>query len=38
MKQDEFQTHCAEVEHSDDFDYACDEVEVEELVASAADD
>jgi ubiquitin thioesterase OTU1 len=34
----EFQTHCAEVEHSEDFCYECDEIEVIEMVENALDD
>ena len=33
-----FQAHAEAVEHGDDWGYGCEEVEVEELVASATDD
>jgi hypothetical protein len=33
----DFQIHCEEAEHSDEFDYSCEEVEIEELVESRDD-
>ena len=34
----EFQEHCGEVEHDDDFAYDCEEIEVTETVEDAGDD
>jgi hypothetical protein len=37
LNAEEFQAHCAEVEHDDDFCYECDEIEVTEMVDSPDD-
>lgn len=34
----EFQSHCSEVEHGDDFSYECEDVEVTEIVQNVTDD
>lgn len=33
----DFQIHCNEVDHSEEFDYACEEIEIEEMVEARED-